>query len=143
MKLLAVQSSPFSCCFIPHRSKYYPKHLILSYPQVVSSFNLRVKVSNPYKTACKTVVLNNLILKLQVGDGKTKDSELHIRKHLANLISMFTTDFPQTSLHVICKIRFFVFRSPFSNKISLPLPPRPAFCMYELVPHSSYMHSPL
>jgi hypothetical protein len=57
-----MQSSPASRHFLPLKSKYSPQHSVLKHPRSMFSLSLRDKVSQPYDTAGKVIVLYVLIL---------------------------------------------------------------------------------
>jgi hypothetical protein len=57
MKLLIVQFSPFSCYFIPLRSKFSLITLFLNTLSLCSSLNVGNQVLHPYKTTCRIMVL--------------------------------------------------------------------------------------
>jgi hypothetical protein len=61
MQLLIMKFSPTTCHFIPLRSKYSPKHPFSNTLNLCSSLNVRDKVSHPYKTTGKIIVLYILI----------------------------------------------------------------------------------
>jgi hypothetical protein len=61
MKLLIMQSSPASCHLLPLRSKYSPQRLF-SNTHNLFFHSVRDRVSHPYKTTGKIMVLYILIL---------------------------------------------------------------------------------
>jgi hypothetical protein len=61
MKLLIMQFSPDSSYFNSLLSKYSPQHPVLKRPQSVFLLNARDRVSHPYRTRGKTIVLYILI----------------------------------------------------------------------------------
>jgi hypothetical protein len=58
-----MQFSPFSCHFISLRSKYPPQHPVFKHPSLCSSVIIRDRVSHPYITTGKSMVLYFLIFK--------------------------------------------------------------------------------
>ena len=60
MKLVTLQSSPFTCHFLPHRYKYSSPYSIDKHSQSVFFPHDRHRVSYPYKRTGKISVANNL-----------------------------------------------------------------------------------
>jgi hypothetical protein len=61
MKLLIMQSSPFSRHFLPVRSIYSPQHPVPKHPQSVFLLGVKDQISRSYKTGGKIRVLYILI----------------------------------------------------------------------------------
>jgi len=62
IKLLAMQSLWLYCYLVPLRPKCLPQYPILEHPQPMLSLSVTDRVSHPYKTTGRIVVLNILII---------------------------------------------------------------------------------
>ena len=63
IKLFIMQFSPLPCYLVPLGPKCSPQHSVLKQPILRSSLNVSDKVSHPYRTTGKFIVLYILIFK--------------------------------------------------------------------------------
>jgi len=95
IQLLIMQLPLLPCYLVPPRPKY-SQHPILKHPQPSSSLNVSDKVSHPYNTTGRIIVLYILSLNFWIANWKTKDFAPNDSKHsVTSICSPPTPNIPK------------------------------------------------